>query len=341
MKASTLGAIAIASTMTLACTMTETKTETEPAASNPAPTSEAWRAKLSLAKPKASAALHAFAQKKAPAASSHPLKAGGGGCGLSTGDPTCDTCLDASCCAENTACVSDADCQALLTCGDACTDDACFNACYSAHPSGAAKLDDLSRCVESSCASQCGGGGPPPPSGSTCGFGSGDPTCDSCLDTSCCTDADACLGDADCTALLDCGNACADDACISACEAAHPSGAKLLDTLSTCVTSTCGSACASAGGGPGDGGPGGPPPAGSCGLTSGDATCDTCLNGSCCAPTTTCLGDAECIALIRCYDGCADDACASACDAAHPAATAEANAIFTCVQSSCSAACGL
>ncbi len=335
MKASTLGAIAIASTMTLACTMTETTTTSAPPPhvdDSPPATSAAWRAKLSLAKPKSSAALKEFAQKKAASAPTHVLKAGGGGCGLSSGDPTCDSCLDASCCAENTACVSDADCQALLTCGSACKDDACIRACYSAHPSGAAKLDDLSRCVESSCASQCGGGGGPPPPTSTCGFGSGDPTCDSCLDTNCCADANACMADADCTALLDCAQPCANDACVSACEAAHPTGASLLGTLSTCASSTCGAAC---------GGPPAPPPPSSCGLTSGNATCDACLDGSCCAPTTTCLADAECVALVRCYDGCADAACASACDAAHPAGTADANAVFTCVQTSCSAACGL
>ena len=84
-------------------------------------------------------------------------------------------------------------------------------------------------------------------------------------------------------------------------------------------------------------GPGGA----SCGLSTGEATCDTCLDTSCCGQTTTCLGDADCVAVIGCYDTCSDSACAAACDAAHPAGSSELTAVITCAQSSCGAACGL
>jgi hypothetical protein len=336
----TLGVIAITSTLTFACSSTSTTDpkNTGPASSTPDP-ADSWKSKLALSRPGGSAAVIS-ALSKHGGATGTPKKVlsggSGGSCGLASGDPTCDTCIDASCCAENTACVSDADCAALVACGDACRDDACISACMSAHPSGATKLDTLSSCVQTSCSSACGGPPPGGPPGSACGFGSGDATCDTCLDTNCCGDANACLADADCTALIDCAQSCADDACISACEAAHPGGTAKINALSTCADTTCGSACSGPSSGPG--GPGGPA---TCGLTSGDATCDACLDGSCCAPTTTCIGDAECVALVRCYDGCADAACASACDAAHPTATPEIDAVVTCVQTSCSAACGL
>jgi hypothetical protein len=325
-----MGVIAVTSTLTFACT-TSAPEDPGPASSEPAkpgdPAAANWRSRLALAKPVlgAKSNLHGghTSTLGAPGAPS-------GACGLATGDPTCDACLDTSCCAQNTACVSDADCNALLACGDACRDDACFSACYSAHPTGAALLDALSSCADTSCSAKCGGPPSSPPSTSACGFGSGDATCDSCLDSNCCGDANACLGDADCTALLDCAYACTDAACESACEAAHPTGAAKLDTLSTCASTACGAAC------------GGPPPSGgSCGLTSGDATCDACLDGSCCAETTTCVGDADCVALLRCYDGCSDATCAAACDAAHPGGSAKLDTVATCVQTSCTTACGL
>lgn len=335
------GVIAITSMLTFACTTTTT-TETggaDPPSTKPSDPAPSWRSRLALSRAGTKASsLGAISRRLgtgAPAklGGAHKLSGGGGAgsCGLTSGDPTCDTCLDTSCCAENTACVSNADCSALLACGDACTDETCISACMTAHPTGAALLDTLGTCVSNSCATACGGGGPPPPT-SACGFGSGDVTCDTCLDTSCCGDANACLGDADCTALIDCVSRCSDAACESACEAAHPAGTTKLTTLATCANVTCGAACG--GGGPGGGGPG------SCGLTSGNATCDTCLDTSCCAQTTTCLGDADCVALINCYDACTDAVCASACDAAHSTGATKIDAVAVCAQNSCAATCG-
>jgi hypothetical protein len=161
------------------------------------------------------------------------------------------------------------------------------------------------------------------------------------------------LSEADCTALLDCEQSCSDSTCAASCESAHPTGAAKLAALSTCANDTCGAACSavdgSGGSGSGSGGGtrgddagagGGGAPA-SCGLTSGDVTCDACLDGSCCSQTESCLGDAECVALIECYDACSDDACAAACDTAHPSGKTGLGAVMTCVQSSCASACGL
>ena len=352
MRLTTLGVIAITSTLTFACTTTVT-TETEPGSTAPATSKPddpagGWRSKLAFSRPDGKASTVAALSRKLggapklagpfPRLRSGPAPAGS--CGLSTGDATCDTCLDASCCTQNTACVSDADCTALITCGDACRDDACFSACMSAHPTGAALLDTLSTCVGTSCSTACGGGSSSPPPTSTCGFGSGDATCDTCLDTNCCGAANACLGDAACTDLIDCAGACADAACESACMAAHPTGMAKITALSTCADTACGTTCGGPSSGPGPGGPGPGPGPGSCGLTSGDATCDTCLDASCCAQTTTCLGDADCVAIVGCYNACSDATCAAACDAAHPTGSSKLTAVGTCVQASCATTCG-
>jgi hypothetical protein len=349
MKRTILGVIAITSTLMFACTMTKSTTtdgEGVNTAPGPAPYGagvHTARPKLELTRPGShAAAIAALAGGRHGPVGSHVLLGGdAGACGLSSGDPTCDACVASSCCAEDTACASDADCTALITCGDACMDDTCFSACFAAHPTGASILDKLSTCVEGSCGTACGGP-PQPPPGSACGFATGDATCDTCLGTSCCAQANACFGDADCTALLDCGDACNDSTCLAACEAAHPSGAAKISAISTCVDTTCGAACGGTPGLDAGSGPGpapGPSP-GSCGLTSSDPTCDACLDASCCAESTACVDDPQCVALVSCYDACTDDACATACDAAHPAGTAHLNAVFGCVQTNCATSCG-
>jgi hypothetical protein len=75
---------------------------------------------------------------------------------LTSHDPTCDACLDGSCCGQTTMCLGDAECVALVTCYDACSDDACMAACDAAHPAGTADLSAVLSCVQTSCATSCG-----------------------------------------------------------------------------------------------------------------------------------------------------------------------------------------
>lgn len=350
MRLMTLGVIAITSTLTFACTTT-IETPGAPgstAGGKTSPTAAShWQSTLALSRPSGVARTVAAIAGKGQKKPTIGLPSGGsldaGACGLGTGDATCDTCMDASCCAQNTACISDADCTALISCGDACTDDTCISACMTAHPSGARELESLTTCMQSTCTSACGGssgGGGGDGGVSACGFGSGDATCDSCLDTNCCADANACTGDADCTALMDCASRCSDDTCEAACETAHPGGTAKMNALSACANTTCNTACSGASSGPGPGPAPGPGPS-SCGLTSGDASCDTCLNASCCAPTTACVDDADCVALVRCYDACTDGACAAACDTGHASGLSKLDAVSTCAGTSCGAQCGL
>ena len=63
----------------------------------------------------------------------------------------------------------------------------------------------------------------------------------------------------------------------------------------------------------------------SCGLTTGDPTCDACINGSCCSQATACANDSNCIPCLQATPVCTND----------PAATAFNN----CLGTSCVAAC--
>ncbi len=170
----------------------------------------------------------------------------------------------------------------------------------------------------------------------TCGFTSGDATCDACITGSCCTEDAACNGDAECNALVACFDACTDDACFSTCQTTHAAGMTKLGTFLSCLDTSCRTDC------------GGPPPedprggggGGVCGgVTSGDAACDACLGTTCCGDVTACIDDADCRDFMSCLEGCGDTKCENACQATHPAGAAELGALSTCVSDNC-AACG-
>jgi hypothetical protein len=82
---------------------------------------------------------------------------------LPTGMPQCDTCLGASCCAEDQTCGNDQECMAFISCIDGCfnqvdggVDQTCETSCESQYPNGANELSSLDACMQNSCASQCG-----------------------------------------------------------------------------------------------------------------------------------------------------------------------------------------
>ncbi len=107
---------------------------------------------------------------------------------LSTGDPTCDSCLAVSCCAEDNACGAAPGCLAFDSCMGTClgafpdagvpidagipTDAgpdadadaaaapdaaACASACELRFPLGSSLLSSLDSCLSTSCAVECGG----------------------------------------------------------------------------------------------------------------------------------------------------------------------------------------
>ncbi len=81
---------------------------------------------------------------------------------LSTGDSTCDTCLGASCCAEDQACGNDIDCMNFINCVDSCPldggvpDPTCQSGCDSSYPTGSSELYSLDQCLSTLCRTDCG-----------------------------------------------------------------------------------------------------------------------------------------------------------------------------------------
>jgi len=76
----------------------------------------------------------------------------------------------------------------------------------------------------------------------------GTPMCDTCMQSFCCKQDNACTANKDCTDLLTCLNACLmGDAnpsqCLNACMNQHPQGAQLFNAIGNCVQSSCGNQC--------------------------------------------------------------------------------------------------
>jgi hypothetical protein len=66
------------------------------------------------------------------------------------------------------------------------------------------------------------------------------PACNVCLFESCPERMNACLGIADCAALVECGQACGGDgACLQGCFDAHPDTAILGSEVVDCVCANC------------------------------------------------------------------------------------------------------
>jgi hypothetical protein len=91
---------------------------------------------------------------------------------LPTGDPTCDSCLETSCCSVDNACGSDPACMMFDECISECefpdggldpdagppSADAgeCISVCETEYPTGATELENLDSCLEGTCATACG-----------------------------------------------------------------------------------------------------------------------------------------------------------------------------------------
>ncbi|MEB2312435.1 MAG: hypothetical protein OZ928_11345 [Polyangiaceae bacterium] len=81
---------------------------------------------------------------------------GGQGQGGQGQGGTCAPCMQSQCSTEVSACISNTECAAILSCAPACNgDQACVQQCMTAHPNGAGLAQTVVNCVQSKCASEC------------------------------------------------------------------------------------------------------------------------------------------------------------------------------------------
>lgn len=165
-----------------------------------------------------------------------------------------------------------------------------------------------------------GGGGTGAGGGPSCP-GLGDP-CTDCTAAQCPATYCACYGNLECSALLQCLQACPpnDAGCGQTCLTAHENGISAAFLLGDCAATTCSASCPNA--------------------NNALTPCQQCLYGACDIQMNACIANPECTAVISCYQACAGNmACQQQCTAQHPQGVADAQAVNSCAQASCSNAC--
>ena len=211
----------------------------------------------------------------------------------------CMNCMKSSCCDELAACDVDSDCYNLFECVKACEDQACANDCVSQYNAGLGDAQALLECETLSCAYECG---------YVCDTDAQmrEPACAQCLGDNCCDEFSACWNDQSCRDCLT-GQG-SEEECLENDD---------LLALDACWGASCTDAC------------GVGAPICDSGLMVDSAQCAECLGTNCCDVVKACADDELCRACItREKEG------AECNDAAELL-----NAIETCWENNCSAAC--
>lgn len=166
---------------------------------------------------------------------------GGGGSCASMGDD-CTNCLYAQCNQTYCGCFDNPECALLVQCLMGCQQggqggqggQSCQETCMSQHPEGLTDALLASDCTAANCDAECPG------------VGQDLPPCQECLLTNCGPQMEQCFSNPECTALIQCAQACApgDQACITACGQAHLGGLQDAQGVLQCAQSpTCSAQC--------------------------------------------------------------------------------------------------
>jgi hypothetical protein len=250
-------------------------------------------------------------------------------------DNACATCSDTECCDDGEACGADAECLALAKCVATCAqdDETCYEACYTAHPDGAALFSIVGVCGAHKCTTEC-----QVPEEYSCGIAFRDAECDTCAQQACCDEELDAAYSIDHWDLMACFDACptADDDCHVACQTSHPEGAAKARVLSNCALIECNDDCSTA--------LGVTPGTNTCGaLVFGPGTtdCTPCLETNCCDAHKTASSSEDQWLWRVCLAACAenDDECIADCEAAHPEGRATWMVMRTCGARNCSTEC--
>ncbi|MFO0550657.1 MAG: hypothetical protein U0271_19845 [Polyangiaceae bacterium] len=148
---------------------------------------------------------------------------------------TCAACISVSCPTVWCGCYNNPECGALFVCTSQCQPDdtACHQACYSAHPDGISDAVLAADCAADPCSADCPQAGDPLP------------PCQECLYSGCADEMNACVAEAECSALYQCLTACAPGqlSCQQACYDNHAAGVQPLEAVLNCSMSACPDVC--------------------------------------------------------------------------------------------------
>jgi MYXO-CTERM domain-containing protein len=166
-----------------------------------------------------------------------------GGVQAGSAQASCQTCVSSSesgsCSSQTQACAGDQACLTLNTCIGNCNgSQTCVNNC--AQTAGQAAVNEYNAfvncvCQSSVCGTPCmctsSGSSSSSSGGTNCGLQSSDAACNTCLDASCCSQAQACANDSNCTA------------CLVATPPASCNSESNFVALNNCLNGSCASPC--------------------------------------------------------------------------------------------------
>ncbi len=148
------------------------------------------------------------------------------------GDP-CTQCEATMCPDEYCGCFDNGSCGLLAQCAAGCEigDAECNQACWTMHPEGISDGALLTHCAATLCMPECGPFVPLT-------------ECQVCLYSECQDAMNVCVSNPECTALLECLDACENPGCENGCYALHPDGFADSGPVGECAQRACLTACA-------------------------------------------------------------------------------------------------
>jgi hypothetical protein len=244
-------------------------------------------------------------------------------------DSTCATCVDTECCDDGEACGENADCLAIADCLGYCAanDATCTEQCFEANPEGGNLYAVLFACSSRECTTEC-----KLPAEASCGLSFQDTDCQTCGQQKCC---DAMYEAGHSLEFWDnnaCTTACPanDNDCFVACIVQYQEGFTVGAVLDNCLLTECNAECAAT------------PGSSTCGRAEfGNATCDACIETSCCEQWKDLGGNADHWMFRLCATACPenDSACIDGCYASHIEGAAMWGAGIGCLGTHCNTEC--
>lgn len=166
----------------------------------------------------------------------------GPACGIAYSGPSCEACLEKSCCPEANACASGPACRGLEGCLGACSGDpTCRARCVDAHRIGPDPFEtDLASCLATHCAEPCAltCGGLAQDYGADAAAG-----CQTCMLNHVCNPALACAQDRECQAVAWCRQSNPYLDSVEACDGVHDAGADAFAAFSGDLSNSCPTTC--------------------------------------------------------------------------------------------------
>jgi hypothetical protein len=153
-------------------------------------------------------------------------------CVPETGDGTCNACSKTTCCAELGDYGLASDGQSFYSCANACTTQACLDACISQFPVAGAAFGDLVDCQDTDCAEPC-----------ICEVTASDDACSTCYKRGCCPETVIYTTAPDIGAFEDCAVPCTSNDCINACIDQFPEAGAAFVAWSDCLYVDCNGEC--------------------------------------------------------------------------------------------------